>query len=415
MKTVAFKLSTTRGFSVKKYQNLFSSVRKYAPVTILLLTSSLYAATLTSFKPGKDWMDVDGKKIDCHAGNIIYQAATKTYFWFGEHRGTPSGVSCYSSQDLYNWKNRGVALDKTKTAELKSGIIERPKVAYNEKTKKYVMWFHYDNSNYGLAHQGVAVCDSAPGPYTFLNHFQPNGHQSRDIGMFPDADGKVYIGYAANNGSSINAEVRMVELSEDYLSVTTNDAITGAHCEGPAVLKWNNLYYLLTSQCKGWTPNPASYYTCSKVVGTYSSGKDPCINDTKKTTFDSQPSSIFKVPGLTNGFIYIGDRWNGGGSTNSQNVFLPIKMTDKGEMQLKWYDEWKLDVFGPTTDVKKPENAFKSLMYTNIINQSGLHAYDLLGRDIESALKYVSADRKIVNINRSTTENVASNGMYIVR
>jgi hypothetical protein len=70
-------------------------------------------------------------------------------------------------------------------------------VAYNENTKKSVMWFRYDNRNYGLAHQEVAVCDSAPGPNTFLTHFKPNAHQSRGIGMFPDADGKVYIGYAA--------------------------------------------------------------------------------------------------------------------------------------------------------------------------------------------------------------------------
>lgn len=400
---------------MKKNQNIFYSVKNYTLLAVLLLlTSHLYAATLNSFKPGKDWMDTDGKKIDCHAGNIIYQAATKTFFWYGEHRGSPSGVSCYSSQDLYNWKNRGVALNKTTTAELKSGIIERPKVAYNEKTKKYVMWFHYDNSNYGLAHQGVAVCDSAPGPYTFVTHFMPNGHQSRDIGMFPDADGKVYIGYAANNGSSINAEVRLVELSEDYLSATTNDAITSAHCEGPAVLKWNNTYYLLTSECKGWTPNPASYYTSSKVVGAYTKKGNPCINDTKKTTFDSQPSSIFKVPGYTNGFIYIGDRWNGGGSTSSQNVFLPIVITDKGEMQLKWYDEWKLDVFTTTAVTQKPGNSFKETIYINIANQSGIHAYDLLGRDIQCWNKNVVYDHRITNINRRTVKNVASNGMYIV-
>lgn len=405
------------GFHVKKNQNVFYSVKKYAFSAILLLiTSHLYAATLTSFKPGKDWHDVDGKIIDCHAGNIIYQHETKTYFWFGEHRGSPSGASCYSSKDLYNWKFRGVALNTGSTEGLKGGFIERPKVAYNKKTGKYVMWFHYENAgSYGLAHQGVAVCDSAPGPYKFLEHFRPNGNQSRDIGMFNDEDGKTYIGYAANRGTSINADVRMVELSEDYLTVTKNDVVTNAHCEGPGVLKWNNKYYLLTSQCKGWDPNPATYYTSSKVCGTYTNMGNPCIGDTKKTTFNSQPGFIFKIPGYTNGFLYMGDRWNGGGSTKSQYVFLPLFITTDGKMQLKWYDEWKLDVFTPTTDVKKTENSFKVLMYTNIINQSGLHAYDLLGRDIERALKNISADRKIMNINSGTAKNVVSNGMYIAR
>jgi hypothetical protein len=120
------------------------------------------------------------------------------------------------------------------------------------------------------------------------------------------------------------------------------------------------------------------------------------------------------VPGYTNGFIYIGDRWNGGGSTNSQNVFLPIVITDKGEMQLKWYDEWKLDVFTPTAVVKKPENSFKETMYTNIVNQSGLHAYDLLGRDIQGRYKNIGSDHRIMNVNHSTMKDVASNGMYVV-
>jgi hypothetical protein len=380
---------------------------------IMLPVSIMAAASLTSFKPGKDWMDVDGKKIDCHAGNIIYEAATKTYYWFGEHRGSPSGVSCYSSKDLYNWKNEGIALDKTKTAELKSGIIERPKVAYNAKTKKYVMWFHYDNNNYGLAHQGVAVCDSAKGPYTLKDHFQPNGHQSRDIGMFSDEDGKTYIGYAANSSSGINSEVRMVELSEDYLTVTTNDVITGAHCEGPAVLKWNGKYYLLTSLCSGWDPNEASYYTCSKVAGSYTKIGSPCIPTSEKKTFNSQPSSIFKVPGYSNGFIYIGDRWNGGGSTSSQNVFLPINMTSDGKMELKWYDEWKLDKFTPTSTILSDKNNFRHKIAANIMNRTGLHVYDLLGRNVQN--NYLKGtDKKLMVIGQNTAGKNISHGMYIM-
>jgi beta-galactosidase len=374
-------------------------------------TGTATCATLKSFKPGKDWNDIDGKIIDCHAGNIIYVETTKTYYWFGEHRGSPSGVACYSSKDLYNWKNEGVALNKA-TAGLSSGIIERPKVAYNARSKKYVMWFHYDNSNYGLAHQGVAVCDSAKGPYQFIRDFKPNGYESRDIGMFTDEDNKTYIGYAANSGGGVNSEVRLVEVDKDSLKVTKNDSITGAHCEGPAVLKWNGTYYLLTSQCKGWTPNPATYYTAKKVVGTYKSMGNPCINDSKKTTFDSQPSSIFKVPGTTNGFIYVGDRWNGGGSTKSQYVFLPIAITTDGKMQLKWYDEWDLSTFTPTDVIKSEKNSLRNVIVANIMNQSGVHVYDLIGRNVN--ISGTSAeDRKMMNIHKGTADRCASAGVYV--
>jgi beta-galactosidase len=57
-----------------------------------------------SFKPGGQWLDEDGVHIDAHGGNILYVDSLKTFYWYGEHRGTPQGVSCYSSSDLYNWK-----------------------------------------------------------------------------------------------------------------------------------------------------------------------------------------------------------------------------------------------------------------------------------------------------------------------
>jgi len=108
--------------------------------------------SFTSFTPGGVWLADDGMAIDCHAGNIIYSAQSKRYYWFGEHRGNPGGVACYSSGDLYNWKNEGLAMQKGSIE-----VLERPKVVFNTTTKKYVLWFHYDNSSYGLAHLGVAT------------------------------------------------------------------------------------------------------------------------------------------------------------------------------------------------------------------------------------------------------------------
>jgi hypothetical protein len=380
-------------------------------LAVFIWSEQVACATLKSFKPGKDWMDVDGKIIDCHAGNIIYQEATKTYYWFGEHRGSPSGASCYSSKDLYNWKNEGVAFDKAK-AGLSSGIIERPKVVYYAKTKKYIMWFHYDNNNYGLAHQGVAVCDSAKGPYTLVGHFKPNGNESRDIGMYTDDDDKTYIGYAANSGGGVNSEVRLVEINKDSLTVTKNDVVTGAHCEGPAVLKWNNTYYLLTSLCSGWDPNQASYYTSKKVLGSYTKIGSPCIPTSESKTFNSQPSSIFKVPGYSNGFIYVGDRWNGGGSTKSQYVFLPIAITSDGKMQLKWYDEWDLSAFSATSTIDARSQNFKKSIYENVVNKTGLHVYDLLGRN--AARSHEKAGNRVLMVaGKNEMKNPLSKGMYI--
>jgi sucrose-6-phosphate hydrolase SacC (GH32 family) len=61
----------------------------------------------------------------------------------GSRRVDAGGVSCYSSKDLKNWKNEGVVLAANTTDPNHdlhiSKVIERPKVVYNKKTKKYVM------------------------------------------------------------------------------------------------------------------------------------------------------------------------------------------------------------------------------------------------------------------------------------
>jgi beta-xylosidase len=400
---------------MNKSYNLLLFIKACVAFGILAMVplSVMASANLTSFKPGKDWYDVDGKLIDCHAGNIIYQANKKTYYWFGEHRNGLSGVSCYSSKDLYNWKYVGLALDKAKEG-LGSGIIERPKVAYNAKTNKYAMWFHYDDGQYKLAQQGVASCDSIQGPYKLHDHFQPNGHQSRDIGMFSDDDGKTYIGYAANVGSSINATVRIVELTDDYLGVTQNDVDAKANCEGPAMLKWkDNTYYLVTSLCNGWKPTTANYYTSSKMLSAFTKEGNPFVNDTKKTSFDSQPCSIFKVPGYKDAFIYLGDRWIGQGDAKSQYVFLPIAITSDGQFQLKWYDEWDLSRFTPTSTIDMSSYHFKKAVYENIINETGLHAFDLLGRNLPSYYKKID-NHVMITLDKSEGKKAIAHGIYIM-
>ena len=70
------------------------------------------------------------------------------------------GVRCYSSTDLYNWKNEGLALatvDDAASDITRGCTIERPKVIYNAKTKTFVMWFHLDKGkNYGMGRAALA-------------------------------------------------------------------------------------------------------------------------------------------------------------------------------------------------------------------------------------------------------------------
>lgn len=136
----------------------------------------------SSFKPGAIWEDTDGVHINAHGGGMTIVG--DTYYWFGEHkvkggRGNQSwvGVRVYSSKDLYNWKNEGIALSVKKdpgSLLIEVSVIERPKVIHNEKTNKYVMWFHHElkGQGYDAALVGVAISDAVTGPYEYINSFR---------------------------------------------------------------------------------------------------------------------------------------------------------------------------------------------------------------------------------------------------
>jgi len=173
---------------------------------IIAFSSLFFKQDGSVFKPGQVWKDTDGNPINAHSAGLMYDNGT--YYWYGEiksgnswlveytgwecYRVNVGGVSCYSSKDLYHWKNEGVALapvtaDSTSDIHT-SKVIERPKVIYNETTKKYVMWMHIDSEDYKYARAGVATSDKPQGPYTYLGSLRPNGQMSRDQTLFREME-----------------------------------------------------------------------------------------------------------------------------------------------------------------------------------------------------------------------------------
>ncbi|MDL2266344.1 beta-glucanase, partial [Parabacteroides sp. OttesenSCG-928-G21] len=137
------------------------------------------------FLPGELWLDDNGVHINAHGGGILYQNGV--YYWYGEHKTEGEGgnvanvgVHCYSSVNLYDWKDEGIALSimpEGSGSDIEKGcILERPKVIYNERTNKYVMWFHLEpkGAGYTGARSGIAVADQPAGPFTFVRSVRPN-------------------------------------------------------------------------------------------------------------------------------------------------------------------------------------------------------------------------------------------------
>jgi len=307
------------------------------------------AGKLRTFTPGAVWPDTAGTHINAHGGGILYQDGT--YYWVGEKRGRQQealGFNVYSSKDLYNWRYEGVALAPVEgdpNHDLAKGCaMERPKILYNDRTKKYVMWFHLElrGKGYSAARAAVATSDKVAGPYKFLKSFRPNGNMSRDMTLFQDDDDAAYHIFASRD----NMDMRICRLTEDYLGPTGEDRVISSHeREAPAMFKHRGKYYLITSACSAWAPNAARLYKADSVWGPWSNEGNPVRGPNANTTFGAQSTHVLPVAGRQGAFIFMADRWRGNGNLiDSRYVWLPIQFQD-GRVVIEWMDQWDLRWF----------------------------------------------------------------------
>lgn len=335
---------------------------------VLAVAMAQPVVSANTFTPGQTWNDTKGSAINAHGGCIVYSDGY--YYWFGENRngGKSAGISCYRSSDLYNWERLGLAVTPTGTMtdecrDIASGrTLERPKVIYNDKTGKWVMWIHWENgSDYGQAKSCVCIADKVSGPYTLVDVYRPNNCDARDQTLFKDDDGKAYHVYSTNMNSNTNCEI----LADDYLTPLTdyNTQLKGRKYEAASIFKVGETYYGLFSGCTGWSPNPGRYMWTTDLMGTWTApadfkasdgttGINFCVDDGASTTYTSQSAYVIPVHGKEKCFIYYGDRWNSGNIQSSKYVWLPLSVRS-GYPAVRWYDSWDLSFFDHMYDMKR--------------------------------------------------------------
>lgn len=338
---------------------------------LLTIATTLPTMAANTFTPGQTWNDTKGSAINAHGGCIVYSEGY--YYWFGENRsgGKNAGISCYRSSDLYNWERLGLALTLTGSMTdeckdiAKGRNLERPKVIYNEKTNKWVMWIHWENgSNYGQAKSAVCVADKVSGPYTLVDVYRPNNCDARDQTLFKDDDGTAYHIYSTNMNSNTNCEL----LSDDYLTPLPgyNTQLKGRKYEAPAIFKVGETYYGLFSGCTGWSPNPGRYMWTTDLMGEWTApadfkasdgttGINFCVDNGASSTYTSQSAYVIPVHGKDKCFIYYGDRWNSGNIQSSKYVWLPLSVRS-GYPSVTWHDSWNLSIFDHMYDMKRAKN-----------------------------------------------------------
>ena len=360
----------------------------------LVMATSVGAQSLERITPGQEWPDRKGEHINAHGGGLLFHEGK--YYWDGENRPargftTEVGVEVYSSSDLMNWEDEGVALAVSEEAghDIERGcIMERPKVVRNPKTGKFVMLFHLElkGKGYAAARVGFAESDSPVGPFRFIRSLRPNagkwptdfsrrdirkakklkeadykewwtpewreaireglllardvpgGQMSRDMTVYVDDDGKAYHIYSAEENLTLN----LAELTDDYLDYTGRYVriAPGGQNEAPTIFKRDGVYWMITSGCTGWAPNEARMFKAASLWGPWEQLPSPFVGKDAKKSFHTQGTYIFKVEGTEDGFVFMADRWNPQSLKNSRHIWLPIDFEADGMPVIRWVDSW---------------------------------------------------------------------------
>jgi beta-xylosidase len=375
--------------------------RFIVPLVLLILSLGVISCQkkgYQSFMPAQLWPANDSVHINAHGGGILFHEGK--YYWFGEHKvageagnSAQVGVHCYSSTDLYNWKNEGIALkvaEKDTTCDIVKGcVLERPKVIFNNNTRKFVMWFHLElkGKGYIASRSGVAVSDNITGPYTFLHSERPDsgvvalnlpsclkgktytasgekftggsasthpdslnivgrdfsgGQMARDMNLFVDDDGKAYHIFASEENSTLHIS----QLTDDYLSHSGkySRAFVGRFMEAPAIFKYKGKYYLIMSGCTGWAPNAARSAVADSIFGPWKELGNPWIGSDSATSFNSQSTYVLPVNEKKNAFILMGDRWAPQNAIDGRYIWQPVEFKNDKPV-VRWHDQWDLSFF----------------------------------------------------------------------
>ena len=250
----------------------------------------------SSIRPGKVWLDTNGKRIQAHGGSVRFENGT--YYWYGENKEFTDGkngvwtwgVRCYSSRDLYNWRDEGLIIPpdlQDKDSPLHpSSMLDRPHILYNARTKKYVCWCKIMNRD-GTQTETVLTADRLLGPYTIVRTGpRPLGMSAGDFDLAVAPDSKGYYFF-----ERVHSETIIADLTEDYCDVTGYYSTHFPHVGPPYVREAtahfvrNGKHYLITSGTTGYFPNPSESAIADTWHGPYRVQGNPHRGDAGHISF----------------------------------------------------------------------------------------------------------------------------------
>ena len=206
-----------------------------------------------------------------------------------------------------------------------------PFIIYNRMTRKYVCWLKIMCKD-GTQRSTVLTSERLLGPYTIVRTgLRPLSMSAGDFDLAVASDGKAYYYF-----ERVHSETICADLTEDYTNVT---GYYSTHFPRPfppfvreatAHFTRRGKHYLLTSGTTGYLPNPSEVAVADSWHGPYTILGNPHPADESHTSFHSQISSVFKVPGKKDLYIACADRW--------QPAYQHLAYEDYAELYQSWFD-----------------------------------------------------------------------------
>ena len=248
-------------------------------------------------------------------------------------------VNLYSSPDLVHWTfERKIIQNGVTTPQLgRSRMIERAKLMQNPKTGKFVVWCHYESSNYAASEAACFECDSVNGAYQLVWSGRPLGIKSRDCNVFQDTDGTTYF----ISTTEENQHLGLFRLSDDYHEAAAHTQLFPyQRREAPAIVRVGDRYFMFSSACSGWAPNQCKISHSTDLTQGWSSLKN--IGD--ETAFRTQAAAILTIQGTKQTtYLYVGDRWMDPTLPESKIIIFPITF-DGTDCQFHYCEQFSINL-----------------------------------------------------------------------
>jgi hypothetical protein len=306
------------------------------------------------------WKDTAGTPIYSQGGGVLQVG--DTYYWYGvKYAGTVAyaanpvdndntgfqGITTYSSKDLVSWK-----LEATDKPSNTLGWFGRLGVAYNEKTKKYVLLAQGGGGLY------FATSDKPSGGFVF-DHVQTNlpgiaTGATGDQTIFQDDDGQAYL-VSSNSKGRGNRYISPLRAS-DFLNAEEAILVySGGGREGNCMFKYDGHYYFCSSDLHGWNSSQTYCVSASSIKGPY--GPEFVLEGTQNDySHVTQTGFFVAVKGSQQTtIIFAGDRWSDfAGNGLGFNQWLPLSFNGTTP-RFHSLSAWKLDASSGAWSVA-PEN-----------------------------------------------------------